>query len=409
MGRAIRKYNAFCQRLLVTLRPIFVDLAHTMPVGFSDADYVDAFRTMCSAHWLALHEYHTFYRHKDQTRKGRKFLFPDSGKYVLLHSGNARRQVRDDHVSGQVPTPESRQERELKLTERNARMMARRNTKEGQRRETQQDVRPPYLVALANKYRRSDKPARLQIVKEMAKYNNPFAVRFLHQVLAGESDYFIVQEVFFSLQRAGKVVFLPKRHKGKRGQSRLKAHYGAYTSDIGRTATDIMKDMHMDTIENLKEYDIFLSHSSKDRELIVSLTHELNHLGFTVYVDWISDREDMARVKANADMPRVLMARMKASRAFVLVLTDNAALSGWVTWEIGYYMSTDKKLCVLDLAGPATKRPEFIQMHPSVSRKNEFLIVSENEKETELQEWLKMERPTIGCRVPPQGVGSPDP
>ena len=39
--------------------------------------------------------------------------------------------------------------------------------------------------------------------------------------------------------------------------------------------------------QKTKIYDIFLSHSSSDAEIVAGLKLEIEDLGFSVYVDWI--------------------------------------------------------------------------------------------------------------------------
>ena len=76
MGRTMRKYWVFTQGLLVALRPRFVDVATLMLPGFTDDDFVNAFRKYCTAYWNELDEYHKYYSQKDKTRKGKPFHFP---------------------------------------------------------------------------------------------------------------------------------------------------------------------------------------------------------------------------------------------------------------------------------------------------------------------------------------------
>lgn len=50
--------------------------------------------------------------------------------------------------------------------------------------------------------------------------------------------------------------------------------------------------------DSAKQYDIFLSHSSKDKELIAGLKLILNDLGYTVYVDW-NDKDNKYVIFSN--------------------------------------------------------------------------------------------------------------
>lgn len=85
-----------------------------------------------------------------------------------------------------------------------------------------------------------------------------------------------------------------------------------------------------------KRYDIFLSHSVKDKEAILGIKDMYEDQGKSVYVDWIDDKE-LDRTKVNAGTADVLRQRMKASGALVYVASDNAKESVWMPWEVGYF------------------------------------------------------------------------
>src|SRR5450759_5060060 len=59
-----------------------------------------------------------------------------------------------------------------------------------------------------------------------------------------------------------------------------------------------------------KTFDIFLSHSSKDAELVEGLKLELEDKGFSVYVDWIEDSQ-LDRNKVTKDTALLLKSRMR--------------------------------------------------------------------------------------------------
>lgn len=77
---------------------------------------------------------------------------------------------------------------------------------------------------------------------------------------------------------------------------------------------------------------IFLSHSSKDRELAQGLVYYLASLGIAVYVDW--NDSDLPRV-TNRETADKLKAQIKSNSLFMILATDNALESKWVPWEIG--------------------------------------------------------------------------
>lgn len=87
--------------------------------------------------------------------------------------------------------------------------------------------------------------------------------------------------------------------------------------------------------DSTKEYDIFLSHSSKDKELIAGLKLILNDLGYSVYVDWNDSKLDSNDV--TPDTAKVLRERMKQCKSLVYAFSENATNSKWMPWELGYF------------------------------------------------------------------------
>ena len=87
--------------------------------------------------------------------------------------------------------------------------------------------------------------------------------------------------------------------------------------------------------DSTQEYDIFLSHSSKDKELIAGLKLILNDLGYSVYVDWNDNKLDPNVV--TPDTAKVLRERMKQCRSLIYAFTENATNSKWMPWELGYF------------------------------------------------------------------------
>lgn len=395
MGITIRKYNAFRMKLNASLKRLYIDIGLLMSPGFTDKDFIQSFRELCSVEWDDLRAFYDYYSNKDLSRPGRKFAFPSPDNYVLFHTASLRRTLRNEHAKGVVNTDDAKSSVRVKLAKRNVMRQSQLKSKDAGRREIQQDIEPEHLRAIAAEYKRNDRHKRLQIVKEMTKYGCPFSITFLYNVLSGEEDYFIKLEAFHALQKMGKVVFLPKKGKGRKTKKDMLLQYHeGYKADIGRGPSDILKDMRDGVIEPLKTYDIFLSHSSIDRELVISIAHELNDYHCHVYIDWLSDREDLARPKVNDDVPAVLVERMRASRVFVLVLTKNSVVSSWVKWEIEFFAEIGKRIVILGIGENIDEWPEFVRPYPIIRRESGGYHVISDGKRMDFDLWidLKSER-----------------
>lgn len=108
-------------------------------------------------------------------------------------------------------------------------------------------------------------------------------------------------------------------------------------------------DEAMDAKGKQPQYDVFLSHSTKDKNLIKKIRRYLeDNNGLSVYIDWDEDegthRDDIADVVRTA---------MKRSKTFLVVKTENSDESSWVSWETGFYDNLDSnKIGVLLVEDP---------------------------------------------------------
>lgn len=82
------------------------------------------------------------------------------------------------------------------------------------------------------------------------------------------------------------------------------------------------------------KYDIFLSHSSRDAELVLGVKTLLESQGLTVYVDWINDPQ-LSRENVNRETAALLRQRMQQSRSLIFMATESASESKWMPWELG--------------------------------------------------------------------------
>lgn len=99
------------------------------------------------------------------------------------------------------------------------------------------------------------------------------------------------------------------------------------------------------SLDNIKygNFDIFLSHSYNDKEIIPALKKELEKMGYTVYVDWITDKL-LSRDKVNKKTAEVLQIRMRQSKCLIYATSENSQKSRWMPWELGYFDGIKDKM-----------------------------------------------------------------
>ena len=96
-------------------------------------------------------------------------------------------------------------------------------------------------------------------------------------------------------------------------------------------------------------YDIFLSHSYDDREVIPQLKQELEGMGYKVYVDWIDDRL-LSRENITKETAEILQKRMNQSKSLFYATSENSKNSKWMPWELGYFDGIkNKRVAILPI------------------------------------------------------------
>lgn len=144
------------------------------------------------------------------------------------------------------------------------------------------------------------------------------------------------------------------------------------SSNIYKSQNQILNES-VSSFNEFKSYDIFLSHSSKDSELILGMKGILEDLGYSVYVDWVDDPL-MDRTRVDKNTAGKLKERMRASDSLFYVTTDNAIDSKWMPWECGYFDGFREKVAIV----PVQKNPysnnytgqEYLGLYPYCVRQN---------------------------------------
>ena len=87
-------------------------------------------------------------------------------------------------------------------------------------------------------------------------------------------------------------------------------------------------------------YKVFLSHSSRDQGLVISLASLLKRLGIEVFVaEWY--------LSPGQPLSQKVFAELRAADCVVVLLTGSGVRSQWVQQEIGYALSTSKRVIPL--------------------------------------------------------------
>lgn len=130
---------------------------------------------------------------------------------------------------------------------------------------------------------------------------------------------------------------------------------------------------------NRTNFDIFLSHSSKDKQLILGVKQLIEDSGYSVYIDWVDDPQ-LDRANVNVQTADILRTRMKQSKFLVYVDSNNATTSKWMPWELGYFDGyKPNKIGILPIRqnseGSYTEQ-EYLGLYPKIE-KNSLNLLNE--------------------------------
>lgn len=142
-----------------------------------------------------------------------------------------------------------------------------------------------------------------------------------------------------------------------------------------------------------KEYDIFLSHSYKDRIAVAGLVNHLTEqYGYKIYVDWIDDQR-LNRSSVSKLTAKVIKNQMNKCKSLFYVTSENSSSSKWMPWELGLMdgMKGKVAICPLTRDRYATEYQgqEYLGLYPYVTEVATMLWINEDSKHyNRFERWL---------------------
>lgn len=116
-------------------------------------------------------------------------------------------------------------------------------------------------------------------------------------------------------------------------------------------------------------FDIFLSHSFLDQNVIGGLFVSLTKMGYSVYIDWIVDPH-LDRKSVNKKTADKIKKRMEQSDTLFHATSTHARLSNWMPWETGFMDSSTDKCAIVEVEidNPTTyQKQEYLLLYPYVT------------------------------------------
>ena len=376
-----RKYEREKKLLIKRLRQAIKKVANVMPQGFTVEQFIAEFTKLQPLLWRECCEFYEEYRYINENRKKKgknttHILSPlkilGDVSHPLLNKVRTERKHNpiDDSI--------------LKARYEKSKAQARRKIEEYDKKVFEdtyyiQNITPPYVQALITSYfnaRRKDSldvNVRYLIILEAGKYKSSQTIMFLKKVQSGDKNEELRLAAYKVLkQMHAPHVILHHKRDGKMTENRQRKP----TEEA--TPNSLLRSIYNADFEKLKTFNVFVSHSSRNKEQIHEIMQALNKEGLVCYIDWVSDREQLKRELSSKETAEVIVNRIKMSHSMVYVLTKECIASKWSPWELGYAYAINKRICILQLEDIENK-PEYLDLFP----------VFDLSKQTEMIKYLK--------------------
>jgi len=192
---------------------------------------------------------------------------------------------------------------------------------------------------------------KIEVFNELKKYDCEKTRIFFQKLNDSERNDQIRQMSFEHLQKIGAFVKLRQKFKGK-----VKSYTKA-TSDFNVSSLDLLHRIDSNSVQNKKRFNAFISHSSKDSELVLNLMKQLNNLNLSVYCDWTSDNDFLRRDLVSKYTELVLKKRIQQSDFVIFIKTNNSMDSNqeipsrWIELEIEHALTIGKPVLCINVSG----------------------------------------------------------
>lgn len=335
-----RKYNSETVRLSKSLTRPLTLIAETLKPGYSRDDLLKAFRYYYPYEWNLIGERYQVYKEKDKflVKNGKKKRYypqrPEEFFYSLpkvkcLLSDAFRKKHEAQYDESK------RMECELSLKNKRLIKIEKKHTSIRVYTKVQQKVDPGFIDALVYAYHKKGISVneKLEICKEILKYDCDKTWKFFWKLNDSEKNNQIRAYAFQCLQKSGHYVKLRKNFSGKKKQ-----YMTEKSTFVGSPESLAKKLSNNDkSIQKLKKYDLFISHSYLDREIVLDIVRKINNCGLNCYVDWTADSDFLKRSLVSDFTKEVLKARMINSQKLLFLSSSNSRVSSWVDFELKYY------------------------------------------------------------------------
>lgn len=172
-------------------------------------------------------------------------------------------------------------------------------------------------------------------------------------------------------------------------------------SDVKNLKKSInLNNYYFEKKASYQSFDVFLSHSSKDKDILPSVINFLSKYNVNVYID---KSDDELPKKPSSETGDVIKSRIQEAKKFIVLVSQNSKDSKWIPWELG--IADEKKKienvallpCIQSTSLSDWPEQEYLGLYPRIVYGNFkgtttpvwMVLDHHNNTGLEIGEWLK--------------------
>lgn len=367
IGVVKRKYTGELMRFNKSLKHPLNLIQDCLPREYSKNDILRIFKELYPNEWNIINQRYKNYLEKDkflEKKKEKKKYNPEEPEKYFFNLEKVKHMasegMRNKYKNNFVKESQEKNLSDLKIRRKDK--IEQKIKEIDKLNEKIQFIEPLYIDVFIDAYHKKGitTEGKIEIFKELQKYECEKSTEFFYKLNDSEKNNQIRNMAFKHLQKSGKYAKLRQKFKGKQKSYMLEK------DAFFMKPVDLVNRIKNNTIQNKKTFDYFISHSSKDKEIIMGIKGLLNKSKKNIYCDWTSDNDFLKREYVSIYTEIVLKKRIKQSKEVIFVRTkntqdvENKLFSKWVAMELEYSKKLGKKIFCIDFLNDCNCKYEII-------------------------------------------------
>lgn len=336
-------------------------IMNVLPKNYLEEDIIASLKYYYPHEWESVNIKYLYYQKKDKSIRKHK----GKNRYNMPKPEDLIKKV---HIYKKINKAEYKEEYNLKFNqqevENNKSILWNKRKQKIERIDKKieasllktQQVTPSFIWKLIGLYERKNtsQKDKMYIISELKKYYSPQIMNFFYKLNDTELNKQLRNIAFKHLQsfnyhpRARKQKYMVITTKNKKRRKYLKTVYPNETYNIPNNPEELEYRIENSKEQKIKEFDYFISHSSKDKDSVQKLiTYENKHKK-NIFCDWINDVDYLKRHLVCDATLKVIEKRLEQSKALIFVSSNNSLKSVWCKYELNYFLGLNRPIYIIN-------------------------------------------------------------